>query len=1163
MQFDTLRGNSFAYHTKEVHRLLSNRAHCFLRALPFSKLIMQMKLISFFLMVICVQASASVSAQKITLIENKASLQKVLREIRKQSDFDFIVNAKNFKDTRPLTLTVRDMPLEEVLQLVFADQPVEYVLDNKTIIIRDRGASAGPETAAENNELRVTGTVMNDRDEPLSGVSVVEKGTENGVVTNENGRFFITVKNASAILQITYVGYKSQEVSVLVSDISVVLELANGSLSDVVVVGYGQQKKSDLTGSISSVAGKDLTHLSTQRVDQALQGRAAGVMVWNTDASPGGNTIVRIRGMNSITGGNSALIVVDGLIGGNLSSLNPNDIASIEVLKDASATAIYGARGANGVVLVTTKRGEKSKPKINYNYTITNAKLTKKLPLMSAVDFAKNVNARHLAVDNLGITPLPIFSDSQIDSLQRYGGTDWQSLVYRAATTQNHQLSVSGGTDNLYYFVSGGYLDQKGILINTNYKRYSLRANLEAKLTKWASFAINWNGTKEDRRGTDQAVQEGSAIKDALLFDPTLPVYDSEGNFTKPNAQYSNPIMVNPMASLLGTNVNYGTIGNNVGASLTFSILEGLSLRVSGGLSLYNSNDGTFYDRSTWNGNTSNGMGIVSNSKSTYAQNTNMLTYNKSFNGRHKDDHKLTVTLVQEQSATNSYSSTIVAQNFLIQQTNIDDLGGASKLTSSSSRSKRVLLSYLGRINYSFEGKYFLTASYRADGSSVFGVNNKWGKFPSAALAWRASEEEFIKDLGFISNLKFRGTWGVTGNQAINAYQTLASLRSGQNYAYDGGDGMLIGLAISRLPNPGLKWESTEQYDVGIDLGFFNNRLTFTADYYKKTTTDLLLNRSLPGYVGLTSIISNVGSMGNRGVELAVGGDPLVGKFKWHTGFNISFNRAKVISLGETPRLGFISGGEGYQVNDPFMWLIPGQPYGQMYGWIFEGLWKTSEAQEAARYGQLPGDPRYFDKNKDGRIDINDTTVMGNAMPKYFFGWNNEISFKNFELSFLFEGRVGNNIFNVQAIKLVRESGTRVGTSEKLSNRWSPQNESSTIPPVMLASIRDSLTANLGPNTVIFPSVAANQNSQWVEDGSYVRLKNVTLTYNFSPDVLRKLRFNNMAVYVSGTNLLTFTKYSGYDPEVSSFTANDASLGSDYGSYPPQRTFSLGLKLTF
>ncbi|MEO9004630.1 MAG: SusC/RagA family TonB-linked outer membrane protein, partial [Ginsengibacter sp.] len=486
---------------------------------------------------------------------------------------------------------------------------------------------------------------------------------------------------------------------------------------------------------------------------------------------------------------------------------------------------------------------------------------------------------------------------------------------------------------------------------------------------------------------------------------------------------------------------------------------------------------------------------------------------------------------------------------------------GANLITATSSQTKRVINSYLGRVNYIYAGKYLFTASYRADGSSVFGKNNKWGQFPSAALAWRLSEENFVKNLDVFSDLKLRGSWGITGNQAISPYQTLSRISSGSNYPYNGTDATDLGLYISSSANPNLKWESTTQVNVGLDMGLLKGRLMLTADYYEKTTKNLLMPRELPAYSGFTSVIDNVGSMGNKGIEIAISGDPISQKdFRWHSSFNISANKTTVLDLGgfptKTKMISYRSGGSGQGTNKAFMYLTRGQTFGQMIGYGYEGVWKVSEAKEAARYGQLPGDPHYTDKNNDGKINSLDTMIIGHSLPKFIFGWNNQISFKNFDLSFLIQGQQGNDIFNVARIKLDQADGT----STRLLNRWTPQNQNSDIPGIIDDRTREQ-AGLIG--TVSFPTSTGNTLSRYVEDGSYIRLKNVTLNYNFPTSFIHRLKLNNLKVFVGVTNLITLTKYTGFDPEVSSFTGNDAQLGSDYNNYPSSRTYSLGLNVSF
>jgi len=1179
MQFDTLTGNTIACCQKRTLGLLSNRIYCFLKTVPVSKLILQMKLISFLLVVICVQATASVSAQKITLTEKQASIQKLLREIRKQSDYDFIVNARNLKNARPLNITVRDMPLEEVLHLIFANQPVDYVLDNKTIIIRDRVVDPSSVDDEAENAIRVTGIIMNDKTEPLSGVSVVEKGTQNGVVTNEKGRFSITVKDARAILQITYVGYKSREIAASSSDISIMLESENGNLSDIVVVGYGSLKKSDLTGSVSSVKGSDLTKLPTQRVDQALQGRAAGVMVQNTDGAPGGNATIRIRGGNSITGGNNALVVVDGIQGVNISTINPNDIESLEVLKDASATAIYGARGANGVILITTKRGISGKPVFNYGLSHGFQQLNHKLDLLSAGDYARKANAwaaTQNGTPSAPINPVIPFTNEQIATLDASGGTDWQGVIYRNGMLHNQQLSISGGGETVRYFVSGGFMNQQGIVINTKYVRYNLRSNLDLKLTNWLNAGINLNVIKD--QGNVPPVGEGTRYGDILgqvintvaRFDPITPLYSADGIYNYKALKggpdgtkiYADNDVWNPLATALETKADRNNITNEISTFLEFKLLKGLSFRITGAASVNSNDEQHFYNSKTQPGRGVKGLGDMTYNKYEYYQNSNILTYNTTFSNK----HALTITGVAEQQLIQSKGSYINAQGFFSDVTGINDLGGASQINERSSYvSKQTLNSFLGRINYVYDGKYMVTASYRADGSSVFGANNKWGYFPSAAAAWRVSEERFMKSIKAISNLKVRASWGKTGNQAIQPYQTLATVASGFNYPYDGNGSANIGFALGRAANPDLKWETTEQTNLGIDLGLFSERLFATVDVYKKTTRDLLLNKQVEGYTGFATILSNVGSIQNQGLEISVGVKPFAGRdFRWTTSANVSFNRSKVLALLDDKPLAIRTNtGGGYQIYGSgfsLKYLQVGQPVDQMRGYINLGTWSEAEREDAKAMGQAPGDPKWKDVNKDGKITraADGQEVIGNATPKFIYGWNNNVSFKNFDLTFLIQGSYGNDIFNAVRIKTENPSN---GLSTNLKNRWTTDNQNTSVP-VFLSS-RDRTALALGANKT--SGIGVDQrSSRWIENGSYLRMKNITLTYTLPGSLVNSIRLDRIAVYITATNLFTITKYTGYDPEVSSFNAGGAGgLGIDLSNYPTAKSFMFGINLTF
>lgn len=1019
-------------------------------------------------------------------------------------------------------------------------------------------------------ERKISGVVQEmGSNAPLDGATISLRNSLKSTITDGEGKFELMVPKGRAVLDISFVGYESGSVNVGANEtnVNVILNQSTGDqLTDVVIVGYGTQKRSDITGSISTVKGGDLVQLPVMRADQALQGRAAGVAVTNTDGAPGGSTTIRIRGGNSITGGNNALVVIDGFQGGDLSTINPNEIASIEVLKDASATAIYGSRGANGVILVNTKRGISGKTVTDYSYSIGRQEIAHKINLMNAGEYAQTVNDYAASLNINTPTPFLPFTSAQIDSIRKNKGTDWQDEIYRKPNIQLHQLSVRGGSDNLKYFFAGGYSDQEGLIINTNFKRYTVRSNADIKINRWLKAGLDLNVIKD--KGNVPAFGEGTryvdvlaqAVNAVLRFDPITPVFDADGNYSKAPSSYGDPDVWNPVATVKGSFNESNSMTTNLNTFVEFKILEGLTFKVEGAASIANLNKKTYYNQLTRNGSLQNGSGQLVGDRSFYYQNSNILTYDKTFN----EVHHLTFTAVAEQQANNSNGSFIDAQGFFSDATGIDDLGGASQINDKSSYStKRTLNSFLGRINYGYANKYLLTASYRADGSSVFGINNKWGYFPSAALAWRTSEEKFIKDLNLFSELKLRGSWGKTGNQAISPYRSLDAVGSGFNYPYNGTSTTDIGFSISQPANPNLKWETTAQTNIGIDMGFFNGRLTATVDVYKKVTENLLLNRPIPSFTGFTTLLDNVGSVQNEGLEISLGGDPVRNKnFQWNTSFNISANRSKVLKLlNDFPMPIRTSTGGGYQIwssSFSLMYLQVGQPFGQMQGYISEGTWKESERKEALKYGQLPGDAKWKDVNGDGQITrAGDVAVIGNSTPDFTYGWNNNMTYKNFTLSFLIQGTQGNDVFNATRVKTEKPSN---GLSTNLTKRWTPDNQDTEVPAFIDQVTRRD--AQLGAAKV---KIGVDQrSSRWVEDGSYLRMKNITLGYQLPKSFISKVGLASSRLFIAATNLFTITKYTGYDPEVSSFNViGDVARGIDMSNYPSVKTVTLGINLTF
>jgi TonB-linked SusC/RagA family outer membrane protein len=1121
------------------------------------KILLIMRLTTFFLILATLQSMARGYGQSsiIKFSDDAQTLSSVIEAIENQSDFKIFYKTDQVDVTQAVSLASDETTVASALTSALKGTNLTYVVMDKLIVFAPTENIGQPTI--------VTGTIKDaTTNEPLIGVNIVIEGSNTGVISDLNGKYSIEVKDENAVLVFSYVGYNTEKVAVASQTtihINLVPDITN--LDEVVVIGYGSQKKSDLTGAISSVKGKDLLQLPMQRVDQALQGRAAGVMVVNQAGAPGSNTTIRIRGMNSISGGNNALIVIDGIQGDNLNSLNPNDIESLEVLKDASATAIYGSKGANGVILITTKTGKTGKSVLEYSINYGFQKLRHKLPVMGAVDYALIANEIG-AMNNKNGTPPPFYTEEEIQGYRQNGGTDWQDEVYRTAPIMNHQLSASGGSEKIKYMISGGYLNQEGILINTNYKRFSLRANVSADISKKISVGLNWAGSKESGNSTNYGNSGtflSSPVNLAPRWSPTVPVYNSEGFYSEPRDGYGPYDTHNPVAGAREPDIRLNTIRNTINAYLDYRILEGLTLKITGGAITRNRNDFSYYNAKTYEGRPKNGLvgyGTIDEGLSTTYQNTNLLSYDKTLGA----NHHFTAILVAEQLIEKFTGSNLDATNFLSDKTGIYDLSGAGLVHNYSTRDERVLNSYLSRINYVFAGKYLLTASIRADGSSVFGANNKWGYFPSGSIAWRASEESFIKSMNLFSDLKLRASYGVTGNQGISPYGSFASMASGENYPYNGYDVTDVGYAISRVGNPNLKWESTAQTDLGIDLGLFRGRLSATVDYYIKKTSDLLLQSDLPRYSGLNTRLANVGSTKNEGIEISISGDPFVGNFKWNSGFNISANKNTVVDLGGKSELTYRTTQGGYGLGTAFMRLRVGEPWGQMYGWECLGTWKQSEAAEAALYGQLPGDQKWKDVPDaegviDHKITDKDIKVIGNAMPKFIFGWTNRFSLKNFDLTVLIQGSQGNDVFNMGRIRL---ESMGEGSSTRMLDHWTIDNQDTDVP--AFTDYQTRAAAGLVGGRI--KMIDAGRSSRWIEDGSYVRIKNITLAYNIPESLLTRVGVSRLRIYASGTNLITLTKYTGYDPEVSSFNSSDAVMGIDYSNYPTARTVTFGLDIT-
>lgn len=1094
------------------------------------KLWIMFRWMSFFMLLSILQVSAAVYSQgTISISQKNLTVRQALDEIEKGSNYKFLYNNENIDVNRVINLNVTNADIKAALEAIFSGVDYSYQLfENNVVALNVRGVQQ------INN---VSGQVTDQTGAPLPGVTIVIRGTSLGAVTDRDGSFFIRDVSTEATLVFSFIGMKTKEIALAGrSRINVVLEQEAIGIDEVVAIGYGVAKKSDLTGSVSVISAESLDRKPVIRVEDALSGQAAGVQVQKPNGAPGSGMKIRIRGANSISGGNDPLYVIDGFVGADIVSLNPSEIESINILKDASSTAIYGSRGANGVVLITTKSAKSGDAKIEFDAFYSVDQISKTYDLLGPVDYMETINARLEAVGSD-----PQFTVSEIAAIAATGGTDWQKEVFRNGGTQNYQLSFNGGTEKTQYYLSGTVADQKGIVLNSFYKRYGLRTNINSQLRDNFNLAFTMYSTYEESRNNYTHNGRNNAAGAALVFAPNIPVWDEDTNDYTESPSYG-PIASNPVYSAeqrIFDSKEFKTLGN---LKLDYELLKGLTLTVSGGAKGYFA-DNPFLKTAAPGTPKANTEAGHNNTFSWNLQNTNMLTYGNVF----ADKHSLNISAIYEQQMLVSRSNNNWATGFPTIALGYDNVGLGDTRTVGSGYTNWTLQSYLGRLNYAFDGKYLFTATFRADGSSKFYGDNKYGYFPSGALAWRLSNEPFIKDIAVIQNLKLRASFGVTGSQSIGPYKTLSLLSLGQNYSFNGTTDQMIGIGPGIAANPDLKWETTAQTNVGIDFGLFDGRLSGNVDYYYKKTTDLLLDINIPDYSGGGRLTQNVGSLENKGFEFLLSGVIAdQSKFNLTTSFNFSINRNKILDLGEETEI-FTNG--GYDANTyaapPFIMKV-GEPLGQFRGFAFDGLWQQDEAAEAAEYGLVPGDSKYIDVDNNKSYGGEDMMQIGSAQPDFIWGWNTSMQYGNFDLSIYINGVQGNDVWN-QTRWLTIGMGTDVEspTSVDILNRWTPENT----------------------NTQVAGFSATNttyaQSSLFVEDGSFIRLNNLTLGYTFPASILRN-KLSIARLYLSAQNLFVITQYSGIDPELTS-TPNwsDVAQGIDNGTYPATRTITFGVKVGF
>ncbi|MCG6191013.1 TonB-dependent receptor [Maribellus maritimus] len=1083
------------------------------RALPaqvrLKKFLLIMRLTILLCFTIITSLNASVYSQdaKLGLELKGKTISDAFEFIESNSNFRFFYNA-DFKDiNRKIEFSTKDADIESMLNGLFADSNISYeIVGGNLIVLKVNSQQAN---------LSVSGKVVDKNGMALPGVTIVVKGTTQGTVTNADGVYSISNVPKDAILLFSFVGMKMQEIKVgNQTTINITMEANAIGIEEVVAIGYGTMKKSDLTGSIGSIGSDEISTRPVMSFDQSLQGRVAGVNVSQLNSEPGQTSTVRIRGGNSLSASNNPLWVVDGYPVENLSMFNPSDIESMEILKDASATAIYGSRGANGVIIVTTKRGQTGKPSIEFN---------------SYVGFSSAVNMPELADCDLYLDVYEevLGNSASIEEPWRSANTDWLKLAYGGTgITQNYQLSVRGGTERAQYAIGGSYLEQTGTTPNIGFNRstFSLRHDSEitSKLKIGSSTILS--------RTSNYGKRPQNHIIEAL---PTMLNKDENGDYV-PVEDYPYVYAESHVANYLQTVeeetndvTRYRVLSNMF---VNWEIIKGLVFRTSWGIDYYNENSESYTPSYLTDNDLS--QGNINHQETIDWLNENTLTFDKNVN----EIHEFNAVVGFTQQSNMLKERDMQGENFLNDALGIEGISAAEVQYITTGRQRWDLLSGIARVNYRLKQKYLFTAAIRADGCSKFGENNKWGYFPSGAFAWRASEENFIKNINVFSNLKFRLSYGMTGNQGISPYQSLSKISTSVTFL---NDTEVIAAYPSSPPYKDLRWEKTAQTDIGIDMAFFDSKLDFTADYYIKKTSDLLIDVPLPLTAGGEKFLTqNLGDLENKGFEFGINTHLNINKLRWDIGLVFSANKNTVTN---------IEGRDDYWVQGvsqmgDFLKIEEGEPVGNIWGYQTDGIYQTNDDFSIA--DSEPGNIKFIDQNGDKEITADDRVILGNAMPDFIAGLNMDFFYQNFELNLSFNSAVGNDLVNVNWAKWETPNPSANFLAEAGRERW-----------------REDAPSNKYPKSASGYNQGQKVSDRIVEDASFLRLQNLRFAYRFPVKSISWLQ--NVTLYVNGQNLFCITNYRGFDPEVSTTGSDVLSLGGDYNAYPTTRTYTIGLNVKF
>jgi TonB-linked SusC/RagA family outer membrane protein len=1142
---------------------------CGLKSCSLTKYALTMKLICILLIATIMQVSASTFGQTVSLTKENIAMKEVLNSIQQQTGYSFIISSELLKEGGFIHVSLKNAPLTEALDKCFEGKPFDYVINKKTIIVSRKRTTERKESI-----IQITGKVTDENKQPLPGVSVSVKNSGTTVISNNNGLYNISVPGQDAVLVFSYVGYTTQEVVVANKTIfNVVLKEKLTGLDDVIVIGYGTTTKKDLTGSVGQVKIADLNKAPVFTFTEALAGRVAGVQVSTSDGQPGSAQDIVIRGSGSLTQSTAPLYVIDGFAMESFqsNSLNPDDIESITVLKDASGTAIYGARGANGVVVIQTKKGKAGKPIVTVNTSLGVQELRKQMEMMSPYEFVKMQSEM---INTTLVNQVYFPNGKTLESYRDVAGVNWQDLIFRRGKMQTYNFAIRGGSERSRYSVSGVANDQEGLMINSGYTRALARVSLDQDLSEKLKVGFNANYSNATSFGLGASSNTGTASISNYIFANVYgyrPVTANENvNLEEElfdpdvNVDPSN-VRINPVITAENTQrktINSEIIGN---AYLTYNFLKELAFNSRVGYRKRMVRGEAFYNSLTPQGSPSpvNTRGV--NGNFSFAENNtwtneNTLTYQKTFH----TDHKLTALagFSLEGVATNTYGAT--SQFLPNEQLGMLGLDEGTPLAIAASGGDNKLMSFFSRLDYNYKSKYLLTLVARADGSSKFAPGKQWGYFPSAALAWNMTDENFMKSVPFISNSKLRLSYGLSGNNRIGNYDPYnrISFDNRVNGVSFNNSIPQTSAWLSDLGNVDLEWETSITTNIGYDLGLFKNRIELTAEVYRKTTDNLLLNAQIPYISGYSNSTKNIGKIKNEGLEFSLNTVNIsTPSFKWESNFNISFNSSKILELTESSTL-FSSVSGGFSPA-PDLWAAKvGQPISVFHGYVFDGVYQFEDFNSPAagiyslklnvptngnaRAAIRPGDIKYRDLNGDGMVNAFDQTVIGRAEPVHTGGFSNNFSYKGLSLNVFFQWSAGNDIFNGNRLVFEGNSQYAYHTNQFASwvDRWSPENPTN----------KNFRVGGQGP--------VAYGSSRVIEDGSYLRLKTISLSYRVPLKYISKLYLKNLSFQASAQNLATWTNYSGLDPEVS--VKNSAlTRGFDYSAYPQAQTIVFGLNATF